>query len=149
MCLVALTVAMNPPTRGVGRRATLSWIPPLLAAALTTATAVSADEQKPTFRRPPLTQFIAALGDPQASSGTGAQTWGLWVDDPGPRGVRLSAFDSKLVQTGGKHAGWQFDKNDWWLEEHGLIMPAPDALPARMFDRESGSTLPARRYVVS
>lgn len=22
-------------------------------------------------------------------------------------------------------AGWKFDSNDWWLEEHGLIMEAP------------------------
>ena len=24
-----------------------------------------------------------------------------------------------------KKIGWKFDKNDWWLEEHGLIMEAP------------------------
>lgn len=23
-------------------------------------------------------------------------------------------------------AGWKFDKNNWWLEEHGLIMEAPE-----------------------
>ena len=33
------------------------------------------------------TQFIAALGDPGATSGSGAQSWGLWPLDPGPRGV--------------------------------------------------------------
>jgi len=32
-----------------------------------------------------MTRFIAALGDPNSNSGTGAETWGLWVDDPGPR----------------------------------------------------------------
>ena len=38
------------------------------------------------FTRIPI-QSIAALGDPQALSGTGAQEWGLWRKDPGPRGV--------------------------------------------------------------
>ena len=38
------------------------------------------------------TQFIAALGDPKASSGTGAEQWGIWRIDPGPRGVRLQNF---------------------------------------------------------
>ena len=38
------------------------------------------------------TQFIAALGDPKASSGTGAEQWGIWRIDPGPRGVRLHNF---------------------------------------------------------
>ena len=35
------------------------------------------------FTRYPSIRFIAALGDPKASSGTGAETWGLWRDDPG------------------------------------------------------------------
>jgi hypothetical protein len=30
-------------------------------------------------------QYIAALGDPGATSGNGAQSWGLWSQDPGPR----------------------------------------------------------------
>ena len=30
-------------------------------------------------------QFIAALGDPQSSSGEGASQWGIWRLDPGPR----------------------------------------------------------------
>ena len=38
------------------------------------------------------TQFIAALGDPKASAGTGADQWGIWRIDPGPRGVRLQNF---------------------------------------------------------
>ena len=43
------------------------------------------------------TQFIAALGDPKASSGTGAEQWGIWRIDPGPRGVQLQNF---------KQLGW-------------------------------------------
>ena len=71
-------------------------------------------------------QFIAALGDKDASSGKGAQEWGLWRLDPGPRGVQLGAYE-KLAAKGGKApAGWQFNDKAWWLEEHGLIMEAPD-----------------------
>ena len=33
----------------------------------------------------------------------------------------------RLDQAGSKApAGWQFNKGDWWLEEHGLIMEKPD-----------------------
>lgn len=72
------------------------------------------------------TQFIAALGAPDASSGNGAQHWGLWPVDPGPRGVSLSRYD-RLVNSGGvAPAGWKFDSADWWLEENGLIMEQPD-----------------------
>lgn len=162
LCALATSSgALHAPhaPQGIARRAALSLLPPILVAALTTAAdcqrIVSAADappldKKPSFRRVPLTQYIAALGDPAASSGTGADNWGLWVDDPGPRGVRLSAFESMLVKTGGRaQAGWQFDTNDWWLEEHGLIMPGPDALPATKYDRVSGATLPVRRYIVT
>ena len=88
------------------------------------------------FQRVP-TQYIAALGDNSANSGTGAQTWGLWPLDPGPRGVALNNF-GRLKDAGGvAPAGWKFDATDWWLEEHGLIMEAPDF------------PLAARKYVVT
>jgi hypothetical protein len=74
-------------------------------------------------------QFVAALGDPTAKAGTGAQDWGIWRADPGPRGVRLQGFE-QLSKKGKATAGWAFDGNDWWLEEHGLIMEQPDPLPA-------------------
>ena len=71
------------------------------------------------------TQFIAALADPDARSGTDAQSWGLWELDPGPRGVALAAWE-RIRQNGGiAPAGWHFDESSWWLEEHGLIMEAP------------------------
>ncbi len=77
------------------------------------------------FRRIPV-QFIAALGEPGATAGTGAQDWGLWPVDPGPRGVRLERYD-RLIDSGGvAPAGWHFDDTDWWLEENGLIMEQPD-----------------------
>ena len=62
------------------------------------------------------TQFIAALGDPGATSGSGAQSWGLWPLDPGPRGVELNSYQ-RLKDAGGvAPARWKFDGTDWWLE---------------------------------
>ena len=76
------------------------------------------------FKRIP-TQYIAALGDPSSTAGSGAQLWGLWPLDPGPRGVKLNSYQS-LKQAGGiAPARWKFDETDWWLEEHGLIMEQP------------------------
>lgn len=89
------------------------------------------------FRRIP-TQFIAALGDPNSSSGSTAKEWGIWSLDPGPRGVWLDNFEKELAAKDGvAPAGWKFDPKDWWLEEHGLIMEAPQF------------PLPAGRYLVT
>jgi hypothetical protein len=55
-----------------------------------------------------------------------AQAWGIWRVDPGPRGVRLAQYAALEAAGGVARAGWQFDKDDWWLEEHGLIMEKPD-----------------------
>ena len=71
------------------------------------------------------TQYIAALGEPTAKSGIGAETWGLWPVDPGPRGVRLTGYSSLKEAGGIAPRGWKFDNTDWWLEEHGLIMEQP------------------------
>lgn len=89
-----------------------------------------------TFVRTP-TQYIAALGSPEATSGTDAQTWGFWEVDPGPRGVWIKDYDELIADGGRAPAGWQFDGAAWWLEEHGLIMEAP-SFP-----------LPPSRYVVT
>ena len=72
-------------------------------------------------------QFIAALGDPKSNSGTNAQEWGLWTLDPGPRGVWLKSYEKEILNSPNMKApaGWTFNPNDWWLEEHGLIMEAP------------------------
>ena len=69
-------------------------------------------------------QYIAALGDPGAKSGSGAQSWGLWSQDPGPRGCKLDRYP-ELKATGVAPSQWKFDEKDWWLEEHGLIMEKP------------------------
>ena len=70
-------------------------------------------------------QYIAALGDPGATSGKGAQSWGLWSQDPGPRGCKLDRYDQLKAAGGVAPAQWKFDAADWWLEEHGLIMEKP------------------------
>jgi hypothetical protein len=78
-------------------------------------------------------QFIAALGDPSATSGNGAQAWGFWNQDPGPRACKLDHY-SQLKATGVAPAQWKFDASDWWLEEHGLIMEKPTfPLPAGQY----------------
>src|SRR5262245_44881278 len=64
------------------------------------------------------TQYIAALGDPRATSGTGAESWGLWREDPGPRGVQLSSYETLKARGGVAPEQWKFDGADWWLEEH-------------------------------
>lgn len=92
------------------------------------------------FRRLPSMQYIAALGDANASQGGAgeAQKWGLWRQDPGPRGVFLRDFESKLKSRDNTApAGWKFDNGDWWLDEHGIIMERPDF------------PLPPGRYLVS
>ena len=76
--------------------------------------------------KPIRTQFIAALGDPGATSGSGAQSWGLWRLDPGPRGVWLDSYEQLKAAGGVAPAQWKFDSADWWVEEHGLIMEKPD-----------------------
>lgn len=96
-----------------------------LTIALQLPSAYATDGYEPQFKRIP-TQYIAALGDPKATSGNNAQTWGLWRLDPGPRGVRLNSFEQLQAANGLAPANWQFDSQDWWLEENGLIMEPPE-----------------------
>ena len=70
-------------------------------------------------------QFIAALGDPGATSGNGAQSWGFWNQDPGPRACKLDHYPQLKAAGGVAPAQWKFDAKDWWLEEHGFIMEKP------------------------
>lgn len=101
------------------------------AGSTATDTAPQQQPETPQFRQIEV-QFIAANVDPtqgtgfMASKGTGAETWGIWRLDPGPRGVYLQDY-KQLEASGGKGPdGWQFDNKDWWIEEHGLIMPKRD-----------------------
>jgi hypothetical protein len=81
----------------------------------------------PGFRRIFPTQYIAALGDPTANSGIGATEWGLWSVDPGPRGVYIRDYEKELVANNYENSvyKWKFNKEDWWVEEHGIIMESP------------------------
>ncbi len=81
-------------------------------------------------------EYIVALGDPSASSGVGAESWGIWHQDPGPRGCLLDNYQ-QLKATGVAPAQWKYDSTDWWLEEHGAIMEKPEF------------PLPAGQYVVT
>src|SRR6185312_7846271 len=65
-----------------------------------------------TVLKPIPTQYIAALGDAGATSGVGAESWGLWREDPGPRGVRLSSY-AALKADGVAPEQWKFDGSDW------------------------------------
>lgn len=117
-----------------------------LGAALFTGQAASADEIK--FARVSPIQFIAAKGDPKASSGTGADQWGLWEEDPGPNGVYIKNYEKQLVARNGKApAGWRFNESAWWVEEHGLIMPTPDKLPLYNYNRNPATD--GKRYIVT
>lgn len=92
------------------------------------------------------TQYIATLENKEAKSGKGAEGWGLWSVDPGPRGVRLSSYDTLVSSGSTAPTGWQFNQSDWWLEEHGLIMEAPQVgMPAGKYlvtgNREVQATL--------
>src|SRR5690349_2317247 len=75
------------------------------------------------FKHIPL-QYIVALGEPSANSGDNAETWGLWNQDPGPRGCLLENYQ-QLKKSGVASAQWKYDSSDWWLEEHGVIMEKP------------------------
>jgi hypothetical protein len=139
------TVRLLPGLTGVG---TLVMLLALLLVSLlfSVQTAYASGTGETTFRSV-RTQFIAALGDPAASSGSGAQSWGRWRKDPGPRGVRLHNFEQQLVASGGvAPASWKFDGADWWLEENGLIMEQPEfSLPPGKYivtgDREAVAML--------
>lgn len=112
---------MQHPQR-IASRGLLSLGTLLLLAALHQPVRAAADDS-PKFRRIE-PQYIAALGDPAAKSGTGAEAWGLWSQDPGPRGCKLDRYP-QLKASGVAPSQWKFDTKDWWLEEHGLIMEKP------------------------
>lgn len=127
--------ATTPSARDIDRRRLLGGIAGAAAAASLAPAALAqglltARDEQVRFRRI-ATQFIAALAPPDATSGDNAQDWGLWRLDPGPRGVTLAQFERLKANGGVAPAGWQFDGTGWWLEEHGLIMEAPEfPLPA-------------------
>jgi hypothetical protein len=98
----------------------------VLSGFLSTVAFTTQPKAASTFKPIP-TQFIAALDNALANKGVGAENWGLWTLDPGPRGVRLRNLPELLANDGVAPAHWKFDAGSWWLEEHGLIMEQPDA----------------------
>ncbi len=82
-------------------------------------------------------QYIAALAGKDDTSGTGAEHWGLWELDPGPRGVWMRDYPAMVGNNNVAPDGWVFDPAGWWVEEYGRIMEPP-RFP-----------LPADRYVVT
>mmetsp|Transcript_8597 Transcript_8597/g.17329 ORF Transcript_8597/g.17329 Transcript_8597/m.17329 type:complete len:284 (+) Transcript_8597:3-854(+) len=120
------------------------------AIAPSAANAATEENPKRSFRRYPSIRFISALGDPKSSSGSESETWGLWRDDPGPRGVYLKDYDRRLKANNNvAPAGWSFDPTDWWVEEHGLIMSTPEPLPRKSVNKETKEIIPEKQYVVT
>lgn len=115
-------IAKGLVSEGFSRRSFLAASAAVLSPA---ALAQSAGDSQTKFRRV-RTQFIAALADPDATSGSNAQEWGIWSVDPGPRGVRLNRYEQLKAAGGVAPADWKFDDTDWWLEENGLIMEQPE-----------------------
>lgn len=118
--------ATSERTRSTERLIRWAWLATALLVTIAVVAQVvpAAGGDQTKFRRIS-TQYIAALGDPGATSGSGAQWWGLWPLDPGPRGVKLNRHQSLRDAGGVAPARWKFDETDWWLEEHGLIMEQP------------------------
>ena len=94
------------------------------AAATLSSRAVFAAQDYSDFRSVP-TQYIAALTSPDARSGNDAQTWGLWRQDPGPRGVQLRDYERLKAAGGVAPSQWTFDDRAWWLRRSSDIFDAP------------------------
>src|ERR1700739_3433385 len=76
----------------------------MLAASLQQASGVDVSKFRPIEP-----QFIAALGDARATSGNGAQSWGFWNQDPGPRACKLDHYDQLKAAGGVAPSQWKFD----------------------------------------
>ena len=156
-CYLANALSVDNGSIQSRRDAFASMLIPAAATFLSTASAatpaVAAETQQQStaskFQRYPQLRFIAALGDPKASSGTGAETWGLWRDDPGPRGFYLRDYNRKLSPDGKAPGGWMVDRDAVWIEEHGLVMPSPGDLPRKSVNGSTKEVLPYKRYVVT
>lgn len=103
----------------------LTHMPKLVLAALLLMTVNLLPAHAQTKFKSVPTQYIATLEKKDAKSGNGAEAWSIWTVDPGPRGVRLSSYQTLVSNGSTAPTGWQFNATDWWLEEHGLIMEAP------------------------
>ncbi len=109
----------------VNRYRIILFIVAFLVLAIFGQMAYAQNDAQTRFKHIPM-EYIVALGDPNASEGDNAQIWGLWHQDPGPRGCLLDDYEKLKAAQGVAPAQWTFDSNDWWLEEHGLIMEKPE-----------------------
>lgn len=122
-------VAFKRVLQSLGLLSSVLWVCASLASDSTNNPATKTGE--PIHFKPVQARFIAALGDGQASSGSGAENWGVWNVDPGPRGVWLRDYKWLKARNGDAPAGWKFDPDSWWVDENGLLMEKPDfPLPA-------------------
>ena len=85
---------------------------PLMLAACLQQPAHASDVDLAKFKRIE-PQYIAALGDAGATSGNGAQSWGIWSQDPGPRGCNLDRYEQVKAAGGTTPSKWKFDAADW------------------------------------
>ena len=76
-------------------------------------------------------QFIAALGDPAATSGNGAQSWGFWNQDPGPRACKLDHYP-QLKASGVALRSIQPRYAPQAMAAMGVTARKPAATPMRM-----------------
>lgn len=68
----------------------------------------------------------------------------------GPRGVYLKDYERRLAKNDNvAPAGWKFNPQDWWVEEHGLIMSTPEPLPRKSLIKETKEVINEKKYVVT
>jgi hypothetical protein len=101
-------------------------------------------------------QYIAALGDPGATFGNGAQSWGLWSQDPGPRGAgplrsiegdwRRGAFTLEIRRCGLVAGGARLDHGEADLSAASREIPRHGR--SRSDDRADNSA-PGTRTAIS
>ncbi|MEM7240779.1 MAG: hypothetical protein AAF429_01205 [Pseudomonadota bacterium] len=112
----------------------------LMLSALGAAAGSAAGASGYDYKNAPI-HFIASLGAADATSGDGAETWGIWYGDPATRSVWLSMYPLIRQMGGFTPANWRIEEDDWWLDENGLIMQPPNfPIPAGKYlvtgDRE-------------
>ena len=75
--------------------------------------------------RPIDPQFIAALGDPGATSGNDAQSWGLWGPGPGPARLQTGPLQTIEGGRGGGASTVEIRRCGLVARGTGLIMEKP------------------------
>ena len=125
---------------GLSRGALVRSVVASTLATISMPQACSAAERQ--WKRVNPIQFIAANVDPtgggnQQSSGTGADSWGIWTVDPGPRGVQLRDYSKLEKNNGVAPAKWQFENElASWGEDYAAVPSGTQVVPKSPdFDR--------------